>query len=185
VHGPVQRRTQQIGHAAIGDDEAPPALLLDVQHRHQQNARVGDQGTPRLNEHLPARQQRGQRPRKVVRRGNLVIRRVAHREPAADIERPHVRVGRGDGLGRPHRRDGLGHVPKLAANMHVDARQAQVRVRAVLVEQRAGVGGGQAELGPQVPGGDVLVRVGADAGVEAQRHLGPRPMLTCQPVEQT
>src|SRR6266542_4436440 len=84
----VQRRADQVVHAGVRDHEAPAAVLLDVEHSRDENARRSDDGAAGLDQDPEGKTREvWQHGSGVVLRGQRRLARAGHAESSADIER--------------------------------------------------------------------------------------------------
>ena len=192
VMGLVERRADQLGHAGIEDGEAGLAPLLDVEHPADQAAALPHQRPPQLEVHLlPGGELQ------IFGKCVEISGKIRHRpgvgmlvvdsqtsteieqgqgdlplaEPALDLVHPP-----GEALED-------GDVGDLRADMKVDSLQLEVGELLHLRHHFSQLGIVNAELVLLPPGGDVLVGVGINIGIDAQGDRGGSARLPGQAVD--
>ena len=174
--GVVERRTHQVVHPRVEQQEAVIVAVLGVDHVGDHHPRVAYQKAPRLHDRRQA-----QRPEVLHRRGSEVGRvgaftilgAVGDAQPAAHIQPlEHGALLAGQMLGQVRQPPvGVGKgldLQQLAADVHGQRLQPHVGQGLHLAHQRRNIVEGQAEFVASGAGGDLGQRLRVDIRVDPQ-----------------
>ena len=175
----VQRRTDEVVHAGVDDDEVLGLAALQVEHARHQDAGIADQEPPRLEDQRAAEiagrvlhhRRIGLGPRR-----RIVVLAIGNAETAAKIDvRDDVAVGAQGAHELGQQREGVVErlqLGDLAADMHVDAGDLHARQLRRTGVDVARAADRNAELVLGLAGRDLGVGLRIDVGIDADRDVG-------------
>ena len=193
VVGAVERRTDKVGHPSVEDDELLGGTLLDVEAACDEAAALGHYGTSELEVELLSRTQTkmggiGGEVGFERRHGVAVGVVVVDAQSAAHVDALHGPDALGlqlflqfiDAMGQGHE---VVHDKQLAADMEVQAGEADAGHLCGQTDDALHVLHGDAELVLGASRGDVVMGVGSHFGIDAQAHVGSPATLDGQLVD--
>ena len=180
----VERRAEEVVHAAVADRDPASGNVLDVEHPRDERPRRADQPAARLENQVRAQLGRHSRQRLGIGLdGRVLATVVPDPEPTADVELPQCDAGRSELSPELRRFLGGGQdrcrVEQLRADVEGDPYRLERRICHSPLEGETGVAEREAELARRRAGRHVRVRVGGHVRIQPDRDGCDQPERAC------